>query len=918
MLELLLPGQGLLCAAIRTVEGYWRHKYFEDPEPLAQYLAQRDAAAERTGETVFLAQGGYRDRDRRTQANVVAVRSFWFDVDCGPGKPHATQRGGAAEIKRFCEETGLPLPIVVNSGNGLYAHWALTHDVGPELWRAAATVLKDLAHAVNFKADDARTADSASVLRPVGSTNRKGGEAKPVTLVRLADPIEPLEFVTLLKTAAQAKQVGLRPFAPPKTTLNAEFALDAAHGPPAKPEKVFEQCAQVRYAATQQADVEEPLWYALLGLVRHCEDGVKWAHEWSRHHPEYTPAETDKKLAHHEAAGIGPTTCVTFADKRPEGCLGCKHKDKITSPIQLGRVYEAVEEPPPELPDGFSLTKSGLLFTASDEPMIFYDRPLYVADIAWDEGVGYEIAVIRHELPHEGWQEFKIRSSLTNDPKQLHIALADHHIKILGSERKKIMTLYIESYLSKVQRAKKMSRVSSQMGWRPDGRFILGAREYWPDGTEAPSQIAKSVPGAVDGFCEAGSVDTWSEATRILDRQGLEPLVFALCAAAFGAPLMKFSGYPGAVVSLLGPSGTGKTLAGLWGISAYGDPTRLMMLKDDTRNALLARLGTYGTLPLYIDEITNLPPDELSELVYRITQGRDKARLNRAAQERANVNHWQTLAICSTNASLHDRLSAHKQDASPELNRVLEIPVDLVGVLSRDEATHCYRTFTTNFGGAGATYVRHLVTTHAQMPELHRTRVDTISRRIDEKTSATSDERFWSAVAAVTLYGASLAKNLGLLRIDVGRLSEWTVETVSALRAAKRDTANSALDTLGQFLDEHSANRLVYMRDKNVPVVTPHGQLIVRVEPDTNLMYVSRSKLRDWCSKRHASFSALRKGLIDHGVLVDGNRRKTLGAGTDFAGSAQACFVLDLRHPLMGRVAVQAVSKIQMPMIGGA
>jgi len=91
--------------------------------------------------------------------------------------------------------------------------------------------------------------------------------------------------------------------------------------------------------------------------------------------------------------------------------------------------------------------------------------------------------------------------------------------------------------------------------------------------------------------------------------------------------------------------------------SVWGYHKDLIMLKDDTRNTILSRLGVYANLPMTLDEVTNMTGADVSDFAYRITQGRDKGRLNANAVEKTNLNSWNTIAVTSSNASLIDLLS---------------------------------------------------------------------------------------------------------------------------------------------------------------------------------------------------------------------------------------------------------------------
>src|SRR4051812_17737611 len=49
----------------------------------------------------------------RTQSNVKAARCFFFDLDVGPEvKKYQGQTEAAAALRKFCETTGLPKPLI--------------------------------------------------------------------------------------------------------------------------------------------------------------------------------------------------------------------------------------------------------------------------------------------------------------------------------------------------------------------------------------------------------------------------------------------------------------------------------------------------------------------------------------------------------------------------------------------------------------------------------------------------------------------------------------------------------------------------------------------------------------------------------------------------------------------------------------
>jgi hypothetical protein len=944
-LQRLLPSSGLYCTARLHPGGGFIHSFHPTPADAMQHLVSMDAA----GHTMYLAQGTFsmdsyenwnfnktlpkgtpkdQRKKERTQKQVLALRSFFIDIDCGPekfakdpGKSYPTQLDALKDVRRFCRETSFPFPAIVSSGHGLYAHWIISEDVPAPQWKALADIFKNLLGKHSFRQDPSRTSDSASVLRPVGTHNRKTSDIKEVKVLQDASSLPLVEFTHLLSAAAKSAKVEALALARPTEFrgINDEFTA-GIDGPPASGQKVAEKCAQLRLVRDRRGDVPEPVWYAAIGLLRHCEQGDELIHEWSKGHPDYSWEVTEDKIQHHVDSGAGPTTCAKFGQETPQLCVGCPSANKIKSPIVLGRpeapVAEAVtEEEETFQPYGYRRTENGLYFEADEAaPLRFYPYDLYPTKIAMDQSLGYETVTIRHQLPvTKEYQEFTLRSALLHDQKTMLMHLADNHVQVSGKEERHHMTTYLDNYLQKLRSMKTLATLHSQMGWRQEGlelTFVLGQTTYRPNGEEEVTGFAKNIPEVAKAFHPQGELQMWADATKAFSLPGMEPLAFAFLAGAFGAPLMRFTGYAGAVVALVGHSGIGKTLVGEWILSTYGDPRALALMKNDTVNALISRLGLYGSLPLYLDEVSNIEGQDLSDLLYRVTQGRDKARLGRDSREKAILNSWNTIAVASSNHSLVDKLSNLKADASAEVNRIMEVVCHPVPGFDRNRATGVYRAFHENYGVAGPEYVRYLM----ENQECHRDKIDALSKKIDAMSNATSDERFWSAMSAVAIYGGLIARKLGLIQFEVSPILSWLVDQIKDMREDKNELITSQVDVLGQFIDEASAGIMVTSGDDTricSVIREPRGPLIGRIMIEKNILLISRNALKKYLDRHYGSYTELKNELSDLGALKNSSMRRVLGAGTYVGGTQQPCWVIDLNCPALGRRVLASVSSLE-------
>ena len=933
-LSTVLPSTGNYCVAISRGSGFI-HRFFDNVDAVNTYALKQDAK----GQTVYVAQATYTDeavenneynrktgtksgdpdwRKVRTITNTLYLRSFFVDIDCGEGKPYPTQREGAKALKDMVEDAKLPMPAVVSSGNGLYAYWPMTTDLQLDQWRSVANLLKQVFPFFGLDADPLPTANAAVVLRPPGTTNRKKG--RPERTVALLGQTVPTfkfeEFAAQVSKAAKRAGAKNTVVAPPKEQdVWADF--EVYQDIPSDAHQIAARCRQVGNFEALRGNVPEPMWYAAIGLLRHADDSHALIHEWSSGHPAYTVADTDQKIEQHKASGVGPTTCAHFGSLDAKLCIGCTYKNKIKSPIVLGRPEpeaidtEGEEEEAPPAP--FTRAKDGLYVQDGDIHFKFYDRDLYPVRIAYDTSLGYEVLTLRHHLPHDGWHEITFRTALVNDPRGLLTALWDNHVHVSGKKEKSLMCAYIEGYAKHLQRKRSLSRLMGQMGWttlKDKPAFILGKKVFYSDGTIEDAALANNIPDAAKAFCSKGDLGLWSSLTDVFNEEGTEGYAFALLAGAFGAPLMKFTGYEGAMVSLVGKSGIGKTLLTRWIQSTYGIQDQLMMLRDDTRNSLVARLGVYGSLPLTIDEITNIEAHELSDLVYRITQGRDKARLSRGAVERPNINQWNTLAVVSSNTSLAEKLSTLKADASAEMNRVFEYELSAHPALDRNVCTAIFRTITDNYGYAGEAFIHHIV----QHTDEHQQKMDELTTYIEDKAGVSSQDRFWCAIIAAAIYGGMLAKKLNLIHFNVSSVLKWAVGTLQVLKAERGDMAVDAVQWLGLFLDDHANNRIVLdvgpdPRASRMVYQMPHGPLHWRHEQDRGRLFISRSEIKRDLAKRHASYRTFMNELLAKRILVTSNKRKVLGAGTNVAGGQHPCWEIDVNNPALGHVAVQLVEQ---------
>lgn len=861
--------------------------------------------------------------DGRTAKNAKWFKSFWLDLDCGEGKPYESQAAALDSLKLFVQTSGLPKPTVVNSGRGLHVYWPLTEVIGYNDWKPTAEAFKKFCASYNLNADPAVTADAARILRVPETLNFKDNPPKPVNMLVVSQPVDFAQFKQVLgfqeDDSESGSPFGDAPRRPIDATTRALMGNSVSRfAAIMRKTAEGEGCAQLLHIYKNQEDVEEPLWRAGLSIAVNCEDGDTSIHKISNQHSEYDPSETYTKA---QALRDKPYKCATFASINPEHCQDCPLKGKITSPIQIGaRIAEAKAEDNivvmrnatleeeitveiPEYPFPYFRGKNGGVYKRGygkddkgedNKDELIYEYDFYVVKRLDDPDYG-EVLWMRLHMPKDGIREFSAPLTAVLSKDKLREVLAFQGVTAYN-KRLDLLMGYVTKWVQELQQLSEAEKARVQFGWHEDdSKFIVGNREITAQGVNySPSSSATAEVAA--HYSKKGNIKEWTKVANIYARPGNEVRAFTLF-AGFGSALYKFTKLNGAIIHLTNNgSGVGKTTIQLLVNSIWGRPVEPLMNQEDKYLARMHRIAVLGNLPPTIDELTNMGDEEVSNMAYAITHGRGRNRMqSQVNAERSNTLRWSLIAITSGNKSLYDQLFNLKDFPEGELMRVLEFAVAKADNLSKAESDEMFNPMYDNYGIAGEMFIRYVI---ANLPEVKKM-LAMIQRKFDKAAGFTQRERFWSATAASALTAGLITRKLGLHDIDVGKVYEWAAATLSSMRLEVRSDGAGPLNRVGSFLNEHNNNMLIVNSfvDRRAglveaPVREPRGELMIRFEPDTKLLFISAKSLRDWCSDNQISYKMLCAELKKMGVMK-ALTKKSLSKGSDITTPSVTALMLD-------------------------
>lgn len=939
-LRLVLPPSGTYFAAAKLPSGGYRHYACETIEELAAKCLFLDTQSEQ----VFYALASFKEARAsnpkpdakskwvyRTHENVKLVKAFWLDMDVGasePGKPpkYPDQKSAVAALIKFCKSSGLPIPLAVSSGYGIHVYWPLTDAMMPGQWEDAAKDLKKLTVKSELLVDHTRTSDMSSVLRPVGTFNRKVKDgvagAAPVAAINSCKAFDANEFITAARAAlgqrkdrAPTERAAFEKSMHDGLVNEREFKASSAH-------KVADKCNQIRLMRDTGGCAPEPVWYHAIQLLNHTIEGKQIIHQWSSGYAKYSHTETDQKIS--QVVGMGPTLCSTFEAKNPDGCKGCPFKGSISTPLELGVTIEAapvahvsvrnesgtIEEIAIPAPAG-GFTRGGeanpgLYVEHDGVPIQFYKYDLYPIALEVDEGEDAALVRIRHYLPQEGYQEFTIPFSVVQSPEKFVAAIADHSVVStpLG-KHKDALRIYLVTYIQKLQETIKQRVHYVSFGWKEDDTsFLVGDRLITENGIHKAGMSSK-VKQILKGFDARGSLADWTKITAELDKPGREAYAFTVM-LGFGAPLMKFSRHAGLLCNIVGETSRGKSTMGEFMSSIFSDYDQSKSSMNSTITARFAKLGAYGNLPLYIDEITLTDHKQLSELAYNIANGGAREKMTKDSAF-AEVQHWKTIVLASSNRSIYDVLAAGKLASTAETARVFEYEFPDPS----DDGKHLMTKIVKpgvhkNYGVAGDAYLSWLV---RQDKAALGIAIEKMADFLELKSGSTGIERFWLEGAAASIVGSTGAYQQGIIAFNPARTIPWICKQVKENRGASAETSADARSLLARYIDETQGERLIVTMNEKINAVvvekniSSNAMLTQRLEKHNGFLWVSSGAIRKWLTENGANAKLVQETLVALKILdADTRQGKRLGAGTPLSGEKVWCWKLKVASEEEGAV----------------
>lgn len=909
--EKVLPGQGVYCAASIN-NGKVTHHFADSIDDLMAIVDR--LKEEKTN--VFVALNSFDGHSRKAD-HAAYARSFFIDLDVGDDpKKYPSKDDALAELVAFVEEIGLPIPIVIDSGNGVHAYWVLDEDVPSNVWKKYAEKFKAFM-LTGLKIDPAVTADCSRILRCPDTFNYK------------SDPPIPTKFLT-----DDFTQYSLSVFTDIMGEVDApENALDSILKDAQKGldddtlsvsrnenyEVLFSNiayysvndkgCRQIKYCLENQATLAEPLWHSGLSIARHCDDWETAIHEFSEGHPTYNREETIRKA---NETLDKPHGCEVFESRNPNGCDGCPFKGKISNPLYFGRqLKEAdeseedieaqsvrLDEDTEEVPvytkfpqdvrpykrginGGIYLSLSSKKDDAPPQDVELWKNDVYPIKRIYHPDQG-EYLLWRHFLPHDPPRDILLSMAQCHSADKISEAFSKEGVFIKKSYANHFVDYVITwgTYMLHKGSAELMRR---QMGWHDkDNSFVAGVNEYHRSGRVTKTAASALINTLSKIIFKSGSYDEWKRGAALINTPGLEQFALpTLC--GFGSPLMRLTPHQGVSVCYTGTTGIGKS-GSLYCASSIWGAAKEMCLSGNkkasgTENALIQWMVSHKNIMLGLDEASNRQPEELSDLIHKVSDGKTKLRLNSSSDTFRTIEATTAL-ICfmTSNQSLTDKLLSIKTLPDGELARLIEITYVKPKPFVNDPSlpVKIIEPMRRNHGHAGPEYIEYLF----KIGEVEvAKRVDKWKERFKLEFSSDIEYRYYEALISTAFAGGELAIEAGIIDWDLERIYKSTMDRLVELRDGATKINKADYETmLGEFQNQHLSGTLIVRTDGMIE--EPRAPLVARIDVGERIYYVSTKVFRDHLRKLQINKEPFIEHMTAKGILVyQGKKRLTDGWG---------------------------------------
>lgn len=434
----------------------------------------------------------------------------------------------------------------------------------------------------------------------------------------------------------------------------------------------------------------------------------------------------------------------------------------------------------------------------------------------------YQLSFSRKRNGKFHWKTILAEPSICNSKNKI-IGLSDFGIRATDSTAR-LLVDYLDDLYTLNEDTIPVQKAIARLGWIGEN-FFPYVNDVIFDGDTRQRDIVASIH-------EHGDFEIWKHSFQEFRKNLMFRLVIDTCLAS--VLIEKISGLC-FILHLWGSTGKGKTISLMAAASIWGEPEKLLLSADATDNYATNRASFFKNLPVMIDE-TQVTSNRLDKLIYLLTEGRTRGRLDRNGKER-NASTWS----CATILTGEKPLISEKSAAGAS-NRVIELPIDDPLF---DNFGQVVDVIQENYGFAGKRFIEYI---QQQNLKTFRQEYNQIQKEIRTLSNATGKQA--SSLAFIVLADRIANKCI----FD----NEKPLPLDELILILKTETEVSQSERAYKFIISWIAANPIYFQSTSVKI---WGRI------DKTFCFFNQSELIKLLSENNFDFEAIKKDWAITGYL---------------------------------------------------
>lgn len=445
--------------------------------------------------------------------------------------------------------------------------------------------------------------------------------------------------------------------------------------------------------------------------------------------------------------------------------------------------------------------KKGDTNTETEILVCISTTPFWLENVIQTES-GETHLLVRYTAFGDEVKELEVPESCLADKRALAAIFYSNNFAGFGSSPAQLQNVveYLRSSVLNFNKQRRPEAAYKHFGWTPDHEaFVIGNEIICEADTRTANVIG--VPTEMrEALREYGDSQTFTALSARLNKYKSHSAAFLIILGSVLLELLDIDG--GGALSMVGPSGGGKSTTARFAFSAYAHHRGLSIAPQSTEKSFYEMMRLAFNLPIFCDEAHTIEPPILGRLIYAAGNGSSRATMRQDVTLR-EPGRFCTLLVLAGNGSV---LGLDEKFINEAVRRrVLEISID--EPLDADLARELNEAAKADFGHVGRRIIEEAVGDTKEIRARLQRDVEWVFAQ-----GVRREDRFSAWLIAAAKVAGEIARfsTRRYLEMDVEAACLHAISIVKANSKEIKTSDDLVHEAIAQFINEHQSSFSVF------------------------------------------------------------------------------------------------------------